>query len=66
MLRKMYESSELLKCVWGKMPNFLVYLSKRNPFILLKYTPKDSSSSSISHISLCIRIGPLGSLHHPD
>ena len=40
MLRKMYESRELLKCVLGKMPNCLVYLSKRNPLILLlKYTP---------------------------
>ena len=29
MLRKMYKSSELLKCVLGKMPNSLVFLSNK-------------------------------------
>ena len=66
-VRKMYESSELLKSVLGKMPNWFIY-PIRNLLIptSTKYTLKDSSSSYISHISLRVGIGPLGSLHHSD
>ena len=40
ILRKMYKSSELLKCVLGKMPNSLVFLSNKK--------------SSFSHFHLSI------------